>query len=174
MNMHAIKILPAVLILGLASCEQKQDAALNFYRQVQKEAQLRDEAVKKQLEDVQRELSALTDSVNELKVKRSSQDPDAAEKLADAVSERVSGKLQAQNAAALAEMKAQLDAATKSIAAAQVAAAPAPQGTINPPNTVTEPRRPQVPPRGEIPMDDDRARSSESSRKIRIDFGDGR
>lgn len=172
MKKQAIRYLSAALILGLASCEQKQDAALNFYRQVQKEAQLRDEAVRKQLEEMQRGIVALAESVSELKVKRSSQDPDAAEKLADAVSEKVLGRLQVQNAAALAEMKAQLDAVTKSIAAAQVAAAEAPRGTINPPNTVTEPRRAMIP-RGEIPMDDDRKRPSDSN-KIRIDFGDGR
>ena len=173
MKTQAIKFLPAALLLSLVSCEQKQDTALNFYRQVQKEAQLRDEAVRKQLEDMQRGISALTDSVNELKVKRGGQDPDAADKLADAVSEKVLGRLQVQNATALAEMKAQLEAVTKSIAAAQVAAAEAPRGTINPPNTVTEPRRSMIPPRGEIPMDDDRKRPSDSN-KIRIDFGDGR
>ena len=168
MKTQAIKFLPAALLLSLVSCEQKQDTALNFYRQVQKEAQLRDEAVRKQLEDMQRGISALTDSVNELKVKRGGQDPDAADKLADAVSEKVLGRLQVQNATALAEMKAQLEAVTKSIAAAE-----APRGTINPPNTVTEPRRSMIPPRGEIPMDDDRKRPSDSN-KIRIDFGDGR
>ncbi len=173
MKTQAIKFLPAALVLGLVSCEQKQDTALNFYRQVQKEAQLRDEAVRKQLEEMQRGISALTDAVNELKVKKGSQDPDAADKLADAVSEKVLGRLQVQNATALGEMKAQLEAVTKSIAAAQVAAAEAPRGTINPPNTiVNEPRRAMIP-RGEIPMDDDRKRPSDSN-KIRIDFGDGR
>jgi len=173
MRTQTIKFIPAALVLGLVSCEQKQDTALNFYRQVQKEAQLRDEAVRKQLEEMQRGISALTDSVNELKVKKSSQDPDAADKLADAVSEKVLGRLQVQNATALAEMKAQLEAVTKSIAAAQVAAAEAQRGTINPPNTVTERPRPMIPPQGEIPIDDDRKRPSDS-RKIRIDFGDGR
>ncbi len=165
--------LSVALFLGLVSCEQRQDTALNFYRQIQKEAQMRDEMVKKQLEDMQRGMVALTEAVDELKVKQGRQDPDAAEKMADVVAERVAAKLMAQNAASLAEMKAQLDSATKNLAA-QANSVHAPSGAVTAP-TGSEYRRVPAPP-GELPVDGEvRTRPSDPNRKTyRIDFGDGR
>ncbi len=171
--------LPIVLAaLCLTGCEQRQDEALNLYKQIQREAQQRDEAVKKQMDVIQSDLKTIGETLAEMQ-KQTGQGTAAApstDKIAEAVSEQVAKKVGEQNAAAFASMKAQIDelkaiAATRPVAApapapAPVAVAPAqPAPRYNPPVTrpvdMTDPGKPRS--------------SSDPTRKtFKIDFGDGR
>lgn len=163
----------------LAGCEQKDDQSLlKVYEVFQRDMQKRDEQTAGSLKQIQEEMASLHASLGDLQKKLPAAGAvgESGGKLAAEVSESVGRKLAEQNAAGLAEMKAQITQLQEAVA--KIAAAP-------PPQTAAAPAQPPAAPapaktadglryRDQPPAEPQPAGSTKSSdpsrKKYRIEF----
>ena len=156
----------ALCSIGLASCEQRDDQALvKVYEVFQRDMQARDETQRAAMEQVQGQLRSVTEDLETLKKGVSdSTSPESSEKLASLIAEAVSKKVAEQSAAAVSEMKTQIEALKAASPQALAGGQSAPPNSARP-NTIPgpdgmsyrdRPPAPSPPPTSSTPKDPSR------------------
>ena len=104
-------LLMALLVVGISGCDFQQDKLIQAREQFEKDLRARD----KTIHELNRRINDLDQRNGQLEqrlIQESAQSPD---KLAAVITERVSRTVAEQNAAKLAEVKAQVDEVLKTI-----------------------------------------------------------
>ena len=142
MNYKAQMFFSALIGIGFTGCEQRDDQALiKVYEVFQRDMQKRDEAAKASMTQIQDEIKNLGDKVEQIQGQApgGGGSAESVDKLAAAVADVVGKKLAEQNAAGLAEMKAQIEQLRVATAQSAAAGQPAPiaSAAVSPPAPAT-------------------------------------